>query len=455
LCILFVVVQADEGNDPGPLANRQTIACSFQPRNNEVVSVMTEQESAPPIFLVHGTWGRGFFPHDPNSPRRKRRFFPDRKKEWYEDGSPFHTKLSTELTKAGLSGSLRPFLWSGANSIKARDDAAEQFSTILTESLRDANSTPIIITHSHGGNVALLALSKLECSGSRVKLITMATPFLKVFPTERLNNPFLILFFIWVLGTISIVCAAAALFLVGIAITWALSVIFTANITLEHWPIWLWIAGGVVTLVVGYFFLNWAYSVFDPGTKRRDAIAKAAFYGPEVIPRMLVIRGVDDEAAMALVAGAIGVRLSRLGFTWMLAITAIFLLLGILLRKVIAIPDEWMTIAMDGMILLGVAFLCLPGFLKSVFGREFLIGWMAFETGVDSVPDLSTQISVTTFPPQEKPKGKPPEKMAYSRLRHGIYYHPRCVDEIVKWLGTHQIAEDTWRAGLARGDGCE
>ena len=167
----------------------------------------------------------------------------------------------------------------------------KNFFTILTESLREPESKPIIITHSHGGNVALLALSKLQCSGSRVKLITMATPFLRVFPTERLNNPFLILLFIWVLGTIALVCAAAALLLVGLGITTAVSVIFAADITLEHWPIWLWIAGGVVALVVGYFFLDWAYSVFDPGTERRDAIAKAAFYGPGAIPRMLVIRG--------------------------------------------------------------------------------------------------------------------------------------------------------------------
>jgi len=137
---------------------------------------------------------------------------------------------------------------------------------------------------------------------------------------------------------------------------------------------------------------------------------------------------------MALAAGAIGVRLSSLGFTWILSVISIFFVVALLLGKVIGIPEQWMIIAANGIILLGAVFLFLPGLLKSVFGREFLIGWMAFETGVDSVPDLSTQISVTTFPPQEKPKEKPPEKMAYSRLRHGIYYHPRCVDEIVKWL---------------------
>jgi hypothetical protein len=396
---------------------------------------MTEQESVPPIFLIHGTWGRGFFPHDPDAPRRKRRFFPDRKKAWYEHGSPFYTNLNTELTKAGLSGSLRPFLWSGANSIKARDDAAEKFATILTEVLREPESEPTIITHSHGGNVALLALSKLKCGGDRVKLITMATPFLRVFPTEWLNNPFLIIFFTWVLGTIAIVCAAAAVFLVAIGITSALLVIFASDITIEHWPIWLWITGGLVTLVVAYFFFKWGYFFFDPGTERREAIAKAASYAPEAVPRMLVIRGVDDEAAMALAAGAIGVRLSRLGFTWMLWVTGIFAGVGLLFSKAIGIPEKWMIIALDGVILLGGAFLLLPGLLKSIFGREFLIGWMAFETGADSVPDLSTQISVITFPPKKKLKEKSPEKMVYSRLRHGIYYHPLCVGEIVKWLG--------------------
>jgi hypothetical protein len=45
------------------------------------------------------------------------------------------------------------------------------------------NANSIVIAHSHGGNVAFRAISKLDSRGARIHLITLATPFLQVFPT--------------------------------------------------------------------------------------------------------------------------------------------------------------------------------------------------------------------------------------------------------------------------------
>src|SRR5262249_24527659 len=73
------------------------------------------------------------------------------------------------------------FRWSGANSVFHRARAADNLHSMLASDPDNANS--IVIAHSHGGNVAFQAISKLGCRGARIHLITLATPFLQVFPT--------------------------------------------------------------------------------------------------------------------------------------------------------------------------------------------------------------------------------------------------------------------------------
>jgi len=73
------------------------------------------------IILVHGTWGRGFCPK-----RREVSLYPPNKRWWFEEGSQFRTGLDEALKSASLDWPIRPFLWSGANSVHARDYAAIQ-----------------------------------------------------------------------------------------------------------------------------------------------------------------------------------------------------------------------------------------------------------------------------------------------------------------------------------------
>ena len=46
----------------------------------------------------------------------------------------------------------------------------------------DPDSTHVIIAHSHGGNAALRALDTLKLETANVRLVTLATPFLDLFP---------------------------------------------------------------------------------------------------------------------------------------------------------------------------------------------------------------------------------------------------------------------------------
>ena len=89
------------------------------------ISEHQQRPSAPPqcpIVLVHGTWARGFFAD--NSERQDRENLKPERKRWFEEGSEFRQRLEKGL--GGETGEyvVRTLLWSGGNSISARDEAA-------------------------------------------------------------------------------------------------------------------------------------------------------------------------------------------------------------------------------------------------------------------------------------------------------------------------------------------
>jgi hypothetical protein len=140
-------------------------------------------------MLVHGTWGRGVFPKIANL---KRRYLFRGSKRWFEDGAPFYERLKS------LGWPIRGFLWSGANSVHARDSAAKELSVCLKEDLKDSDTTAVIIAHSHGGNVALRALQYLDSSmADRTSVVTLATPFLRVFARSSLQLPTIVAFLVF------------------------------------------------------------------------------------------------------------------------------------------------------------------------------------------------------------------------------------------------------------------
>ena len=113
------------------------------------------------IVLVHGTWGRGFFPKS-----QEASLCPPNKRWWFEEGSQFRTRLDKALKGASLDCRIRKFLWSGANSVQARDCAARELSDQLTRDLKNPHAKAVIIAHSHGGNVR---------TTDRVRKITQCT----------------------------------------------------------------------------------------------------------------------------------------------------------------------------------------------------------------------------------------------------------------------------------------
>jgi hypothetical protein len=119
-------------------------------------------EPAFEITLVHGTWGRGVF-------------FKTRDAPWTRGSSGLCTRLETRL-----GGGVRwhRYAWTGRNSHEARTAAALKLRAELKERIaRNATAKHVVIAHSHGGNVALMAIDD-ELRGTLHGVACLATPFI-------------------------------------------------------------------------------------------------------------------------------------------------------------------------------------------------------------------------------------------------------------------------------------
>jgi hypothetical protein len=101
---------------------------------------------------------------------------------WWQTGSPFNRRLTDELSKRGMECLIQPFHWSGENSDAARITAADDLWKLL-RSLKARKERIIVLAHSHGGNVLLLAMTRSLSlidyfdSPAPDKIITLGTPF--------------------------------------------------------------------------------------------------------------------------------------------------------------------------------------------------------------------------------------------------------------------------------------
>src|SRR5438309_11010688 len=111
------------------------------------------------IFLVHGTFAK-------DAP-------------WTERNSALCTALLKELDTDNIA----PIRWSGANTTRARRDGVNRLSSELRKSLAtNPSHQHIVIGHSHGGTIALQAVSTAEFA-SRVGVVLLSTPIL--IPRKR------------------------------------------------------------------------------------------------------------------------------------------------------------------------------------------------------------------------------------------------------------------------------
>jgi pimeloyl-ACP methyl ester carboxylesterase len=113
-----------------------------------------------PVYIIlHGTWAA--------------------ETSWYTPGGDFFDALEKTVKKQ--NGSAVSFRWSGANSIQERNKAAQSLAKLI-ETYNSDNTDIIVIGHSHGGTVALLASHML--SNNRIAILyTLGTPINKtIYP---------------------------------------------------------------------------------------------------------------------------------------------------------------------------------------------------------------------------------------------------------------------------------
>jgi hypothetical protein len=289
------------------------------------------------ITMVHGTWAgvqpsswchalyraalawwraaRALFGATPPAP------------PWYDERSVFRSRLESKLRKQNIAATSRIFRWSGANSVVHRARAADELKSLLASDPDHANS--IVIAYSHGGNVALRAISEAGSRGASIHLVTLSTPFLRVFPTWlEYDLLFSVVTFFVAIGFGVFLLARAA----GVP-EWLQKALLPLGPSdwwdPLHFDLFWAVIGSPIYVLVGALSYLLVRLFMNPSPRpdkrqlvrraktwasRPHEIADLANYdsaGP-LTPSMLVIRGVDDEAALALAFGSIASAMSRL-----------------------------------------------------------------------------------------------------------------------------------------------
>jgi hypothetical protein len=373
------------------------------------------------VLLVHGTWGRFF-------PRLRRALHMGG--TWFEEPSRFCEALRQRFL---IPLEFSVFLWSGSNSARKRDEAALKLSRVVEENiLRNPADQHCIVSHSHGGNVALKAMHYLGKESSRVLLVTLATPFLLIFRNEFDVR------FRW-LPTVTYLAGAISICFLW----WRVSYIDYAAIH-DYWPM-LDQTPGLIILLAMYLGLIWCLyrvgkSIFSTVYDRKyspihiNKLQEITNYEVNRQQHILVVRGVSDEASLSLAIGSAIGALSRfftalvlwVGKTWFQA-AVILMIVGYTFQsahddliKFAAGLGGWAVI----FLFVILVFRIVAILARLVFGRDLLFLTEGYEINTSDAPDSHEHVRIVTVGPDVSQKG----------FRHKLYYNAYAVQGIAEWL---------------------
>jgi hypothetical protein len=371
------------------------------------------------ITLVHGTWGRGFFP------QRQRR---DRPPFWFEEGSLFLARLSTEL--GDIPHKVKPLLWSGANSIFERDKTAHALAEHLsTEHAEYPQAVQLAVAHSHGGNIALRALHHLQqrdssqlggADAANPLVVTLATPFIEIHQAHFGRRPLYV----------RVALMVFVLELFGTLFEEVLSKLFPAAADTNIWTV-TYLVAGVTVFVLGWW---WIARRAPARQNQLDALKNATRLGELTsAQRLFVIRAIDDEASLTLALGAILNYVTARSITYVLLL---YLLQALMLIPVALSVPAWVTMALYsgfvafGILALGIILFVMLMVSRSVHGRELAVSPMECQINTQSTPDGRGLSAIITLVRRTYVKS----------LRHGIYDHEDCAKAISDWVRSQLCA---------------
>jgi pimeloyl-ACP methyl ester carboxylesterase len=280
---------AVEGCGPKPVATPVETTTEIQADEPQLKRVYA--------LLVHGTWSDG---------------------GWTNADSVFRKFLTEELRVHGLKPRFEQYAWNGHNKHSARQDEAKSMAAHFKTMDDEGIERPVVITHSHGGNIAaeaLLTHLKKHPQSSIRRVVTMGTPFLSEVPRSPLTHwvhwaginmalcVLLVLSFVLVWETPASVNATGLRWVLQVVdqsvLSWELRSV--SRIGLHGWKEFGWPL--MASLLLAVVFL-WVNHYIIRGEKRAEGVAKkfqepAAWQRSEE-PRFLCLASSEDEAISAL-----------------------------------------------------------------------------------------------------------------------------------------------------------
>jgi hypothetical protein len=330
-----------------------------------------------------------------------------------------------------------------------RDEAARQLAEhICNKQLSHPSSIHLLVTHSHGGNVALRALNYLGSAHDEIFIATIATPFVEILPArpEESVRPEVM----WSIVA-GVLIVSPLIFFDNVV----MSVLGLAGVVEQ-------IARVLIGAAAAVPFLVWLGKWRNKNTAKVDELVERTSLSPCVRKHpILVLRAVDDEASLSLAAAAIGNRLSlvlekwsyRIFMPWVFLLGALLALISIATAFQIETPlltywnqlDAspwmwWVMLPVSAILLISPVLLFAPGAFKSGYGRELLRNSRGCEINSHSAPDsIDRQLelqSASDSTPSSWGTVITLHQIAEVRRgwRHGLYDDPQCADRIAGWL---------------------
>jgi len=396
------------------------------------------------IYLVHGTWGRGFRPGKTLLGR------PRRRPIWSEPGGYFHDDLKEALSGRGLNPQMTPITWSGSNSVLERDRVAKALAKLLDDDAdRSAGCAQLVIAHSHGGNIALEAARRFRQATTDLHIVTLATPFIDLWTamkvqeggryTEEYGRAY------DQRAKLSKTRRGMTSFVTSCGLFWT-----GIKVGLVP-PIGELLANAPLIGSVAFLFVSLVVNLLLTGTGTgitEDKLMKVPRLDDPLVPgisrcHVLVLRGTDDEAGLALAGGALqallGAGVSRVTSV-VLALASLFI------TALTLLPNGWLIAALVS-IVVAVALFLLGSLLEAIgraaAGREFLRTGGMLGISVNSAPDVDGDITVKTLagsPSTGAIHDAPGPVREWNintpdyRFKHGLYAHRDCIPAIIGWL---------------------
>jgi hypothetical protein len=232
--------------------------------------------------------------------------------DWWKPEGPFCTKIKTKLKQAGINiqcslpeeckyKGTNYFHWNGKNSEQAREDASRELTKLIQDILLlKRYSTIHIVSHSHGGNIAVEAIKHLHeseylnlkhfgdnlgASQNMGATITLGTPFIRKdrrfhHPGYKESNRFTMLIG-WLVGVPSVLVYLFALDSMGLTHGF-----LTLPILFVMVPI---------LMIVFVGFLAFLDSFFNPNPRPRVINPVLGTF-----PHLAIVRLQNDEAITLL-----------------------------------------------------------------------------------------------------------------------------------------------------------